>query len=121
MCIQELSTCTQHNLPVKIINLNNAALGMVRQWQDMNYSSRYSESVYEDSLPDFVKLAEAYGHVGMKITHIDELEEKMRECFAMKDRTVFMDICVDRSEHVYPMQMPGGSMRDLWLNKTERT
>jgi len=121
MNIQELSTCTQHNLPVKIINLNNAALGMVRQWQDMNYSSRYSESVYEESLPDFVKLAEAYGHVGMKITHIDELEEKMRECFAMKDRVVFMDIDIDRSEHVYPMQMPGGSMRDLWLNKTERT
>ena len=121
MNIQELSTCTQHNLPVKIINLNNAALGMVRQWQDMNYNSRYSESVYEESLPDFVKLAEAYGHVGMKITHIDELEEKMRECFAMKDRVVFMDIDIDRSEHVYPMQMPGGSMRDLWLNKTERT
>lgn len=121
MNIQELSTCSQHNLPVKIINLNNAALGMVRQWQDMNYSSRYSESVYEDSLPDFVKLTESYGHVGMKITHIDELEEKMRECFAMKDRVVFMDIDVDRSEHVYPMQMPGGSMRDLWLNKTERT
>ena len=121
MNIQELSTCSQHNLPVKIINLNNAALGMVRQWQDMNYSSRYSESVYEDSLPDFVKLTESYGHVGMKITHIDELEEKMRECFALKDRVVFMDIDVDRSEHVYPMQMPGGSMRDLWLNKTERT
>jgi acetolactate synthase-1/2/3 large subunit len=121
MNIQELSTCKQHNLPVKIINLNNAALGMVRQWQDMNYSSRYSESVYEESLPDFVKLAEAYGHVGMKITHIDELEEKMHECFAMKDRVVFMDIDIDRSEHVYPMQMPGGSMRDLWLNKTERT
>ena len=75
----------------------------------------------KSSLPDFVKLAEAYGHVGMKITHIDELEEKMREAFAMKDRVVFMDIDVDRSEHVYPMQMPGGSMRDLWLNKTERT
>ena len=121
MNIQELSTCSQHKLPVKIINLNNAALGMVRQWQDMNYSSRYSESVYEDSLPDFVKLAEAYGHVGMKITHIDELETKMRECFAMKDRVVFMDIDVDRSEHVYPMQRPGGSMNDLWLNKTETT
>ena len=121
MNIQELSTCSQHRLPVKIINLNNAALGMVRQWQDMNYSSRYSESVYEDSLPDFVKLVEAYGHVGMKITHIDELETKMRECFAMKDRVVFMDIDVDRSEHVYPMQRPGGSMRDLWLNKTEST
>ncbi len=121
MNIQELSTCSQHKLPVKIINLNNAALGMVRQWQDMNYSSRYSESVYEDSLPDFVKLAEAYGHVGMKITHIDELETKMRECFAMKDRVVFMDIDIDRSEHVYPMQRPGGSMNDLWLNKTEST
>ena len=121
MNIQELSTCTQYNSAIKIINLRNNNLGMVRQWQDMNYSSRYSESVYEDSLPDFVKLAEAYGHVGMKITQIDELEEKMRECFAMKDRVVFMDIDIDRSEHVYPMQMPGGSMRDLWLNKTERT
>ncbi|MDG1782664.1 MAG: acetolactate synthase 3 large subunit [Porticoccaceae bacterium] len=121
MCIQELSACTQHNLPVKIINLNNAALGMVRQWQDMQYNSRYSQSVYEESLPDFVALAEAYGHVGMKITNFNELEDKMRECFAMKDRVVFMDICIDRSEHVYPMHMPGGSMRDLWLSKTERT
>ena len=121
MCIQELSACTQHNLPVKIINLNNAALGMVRQWQDMQYNSRYSQSVYEESLPDFVALAEAYGHVGMKITNFNELEDKMRECFAMKDRVVFMDICIDRSEHVYPMHMPGGSMRDLWLSKTEST
>ena len=121
MCIQELSTCTQHRLPVKIINLNNSALGMVRQWQDMNYSSRYAESLYEDSLPDFVALAEAYGHVGMRIEHIDDLEPKMRECFAMKDRVVFMDICVDRAEHVYPMQVPGGSMRELWLNKTEKS
>ena len=121
MCIQELSACSQHNLPVKIINLNNAALGMVRQWQDMQYNSRYSQSVYEESLPDFVALAESYGHVGMKVTNFDDLEDKMRECFAMKDRVVFMDICVDRSEHVYPMHMPGGSMRDLWLSKTERT
>ena len=121
MCIQELSACSQHNLPVKIINLNNAALGMVRQWQDMQYNSRYSQSVYEESLPDFVALAEAYGHVGMRITQFDQLEEKMRECFAMKDRVVFMDIYIDRSEHVYPMHMPGGSMRDLWLSKTERT
>jgi acetolactate synthase-1/2/3 large subunit len=121
MCIQELSACSQHNLPVKIINLNNAALGMVRQWQDMQYNGRYSQSVYEESLPDFVALAEAYGHVGIKVTKFDELEEKMRECFAMKDRVVFMDIHVDRSEHVYPMHMPGGSMRDLWLSKTERT
>jgi acetolactate synthase-1/2/3 large subunit len=121
MCIQELSACSQHNLPVKIINLNNAALGMVRQWQDMQYNSRYSQSVYEESLPDFVALAEAYGHVGIRVTKYEELEEKMRECFAMKDRVVFMDICIDRSEHVYPMHMPGGSMRDLWLSKTERT
>ena len=121
MCIQELSTCTQHQLPIKIINLNNAALGMVRQWQDMNYSGRYAESLYEDSLPDFVALAEAYGHVGMRIEHIDELAPKMKECFALKDRVVFMDICVDRAEHVYPMQVPGGSMRELWLNKSEKT
>ena len=106
MCIQELSTCSQYNLPVKIINLNNSALGMVRQWQDMNYSSRYSQSLYEESLPDFVALAEAYGHVGMKVTKFDDLEEKMRQCFELKDRVVFMDIYVDQSEHVYPMQMP---------------
>jgi len=122
MCIQELSTCKQYGLPVKIINLNNQALGMVRQWQDMQYSSRYSSSLYEDSLPDFIKLAEAYGHVGIRVTHFDELEEKMAECFSLKDRVVFMDICVDRSEHVYPMHVaPNGSMRDMWLSKTERT
>ena len=121
MCIQELSTCSQYNFPIKIINLNNSALGMVRQWQDMNYSSRYSQSLYEDSLPDFVALAEAYGHVGMKVTRYEDLEEKMRECFALKDRTVFMDICVDKSEHVYPMQIPGGAMGDLFLNKSEKT
>lgn len=122
MCIQELSACTQHQLPVKIITLNNQALGMVKQWQDMQYGSRYSHILYEDSLPDFIKLAEAYGHVGMKVTRFDELEDKLRECFAMKERTVFMDIYVDPSEHVYPMQVaPNGSMRDLWLSKTERT
>ena len=121
MCIQELSTCSQYNLPVKIINLNNSALGMVRQWQDMNYSSRYSQSLYEDSLPDFVALAEAYGHVGIKVTRYEDLEEKMRECFAHKDRVVFMDICVDKSEHVYPMQIPGGCMGDLYLNKAEKS
>ena len=122
MCIQELSTCTQYHLPVKIICINNQALGMVRQWQDMQYGSRYSESVYEDSLPDFVKLMEAYGHVGIKVTKRSELKSKMEECFAMKDKCVFMDIYVDRSEHVYPMQIsPNGSMRDMWLSKTERT
>lgn len=121
MCIQELSTCSQYKLPIKIINLNNSALGMVRQWQDMNYSSRYSQSLYEESLPDFVALAEAYGHVGMKVTRYEDLEAKMRECFELRDRVVFMDICVDQAEHVYPMQVPGGSMRDLWLSKTEKT
>jgi acetolactate synthase-1/2/3 large subunit len=122
MCIQELSTCTQYGLPIKIINLNNQALGLVRQWQDMQYSSRYSSSLYEDSLPDFIKLAEAYGHVGIKVTRFDELDQKMEECFSLKDRVVFMDIYVDRSEHVYPMLVaPNGSMRDMWLSKTERT
>ena len=121
MCIEELSTCTQYNMPVKIINLNNAALGMVKQWQDMQYGGRYAASTYADSLPDFVKLAEAYGHVGMKVTDPAELKSKMEECFAMKDRVVFMDIYVDPDEHVYPMQIPTGSMKDMILSKTERT
>ncbi len=122
MCIQELSCCTQYHLPVKIICLNNQALGMVRQWQDMQYSSRYAESLYEDSLPDFIKLAEAYGHVGIRVTKKEELKAKLAECFALKDRVVFMDIMVDQSEHVYPMHVaPNGSMRDMLLSKTERT
>jgi len=121
MCIQELSTCTQYKLPIKIININNQALGMVKQWQDMNYDSRYSEILYEDSLPDFVKLAEAYGHVGIKVTKREELKAKLEECFAMKDRVVFMDIYVDPSEHVYPMQVPLQSVADMFLSKTERT
>ncbi|MGH1471391.1 MAG: acetolactate synthase 3 large subunit [Cellvibrionaceae bacterium] len=122
MCIQELSTLTQYHLPIKIICLNNQALGMVRQWQDMQYQSRYSESLYEDSLPDFVKLAESYGHVGMRVTRREDLKAKLKECFDMKDRVVFMDIQVDRSEHVYPMLIaPNGSMRDMWLGKKERT
>jgi acetolactate synthase-1/2/3 large subunit len=120
MNIQELSTCLQYGLPVKIVNLNNGALGMVRQWQDMNYGSRHSHS-YMESLPDFVKLAEAYGHVGMRITDLKDLKPKMEEAFAMKDRLVFLDIQVDTSEHVYPMQIKDGAMRDMWLSKTERT
>lgn len=120
MNIQELSTCKQYDLPVKIINLNNQSLGMVRQWQDMNYESRHSQS-YVKALPDFIKLAEAYGHVGMRVDRYEDLEGAMREAFAMKDRLVFMDIYVDPFEHVYPMQVPRGSMRDMWLNKTERT
>ena len=122
MCIQELSTCTQYNLPVKIICLNNQALGMVKQWQDMQYSGRYSESLYEDSLPDFPKLMEAYGHVGIKVRKRSELKAKLEECFAMKDRCVFMDIYVDPKSHVYPMQVaPNGSMRDMLVSKGERT
>ncbi len=120
MNIQELSTCSQYNIPVKIICLNNGTLGMVRQWQDMNYESRHSHS-YMESLPDFVKLAEAYGHVGMKVDKYEDLEDAMRRAFAMKDKLVFMDITVDPHEHVYPMQIPRGSMRDMLLSKTERT
>jgi len=120
MNIQELSTCLQYDLAVKIINLNNGALGMVRQWQDMQYNSRYSHS-YMQSLPDFRKLAEAYGHIGMHITELRDLKPMMEEAFALKDRLVFLDIKVDTSEHVYPMQIRGGAMRDMWLSKTERT
>ncbi|TQV71209.1 acetolactate synthase 3 large subunit [Exilibacterium tricleocarpae] len=124
MCIQELSTCTQYHLPVKIICLNNQALGMVKQWQDLHYDGRYSESLYEESLPDFAKLMEAFGHVGIKVTRREELREKMQECFSekYKNRVVFMDIYVDPAEHVYPMLVaPNGSMRDMWLSRTERT
>lgn len=122
MCIQELSTCLQYGLPVKIINLNNRYLGMVKQWQDMNYEGRHSSSTYQDSLPDFVKLAEAYGHVGIRVDRADQIEEAMEKCFnEYKDRTVFLDIYVDPDEHVYPMQIRLGSMRDMWLSKTERT
>jgi acetolactate synthase-1/2/3 large subunit len=122
MNIQELSTCKQYKIPVKILNLNNGYLGMVKQWQDMQYEGRYSESTYQDSLPDFVKLAEAYGHAGMVIRKLEDLEPKLKEAFAMKDKLVFLDIYVDPHEHVYPMMVaPNGSMRDMWLSKTERT
>jgi len=119
MNIQELSTCKQYGLPVKIINLNNGYLGMVKQWQDMNYDSRYSSS-YMDSLPDFVKLAEAYGHVGIRVTKPEELEPALERAFALKDKLVFLDIHVDPTEHVYPMQVPGGAMNQMFLSKTER-
>lgn len=120
MNIQELSTCLQYRLPIKIININNQALGMVKQWQDMQYDKRYSHS-YMESLPDFVKLAEAYGHVGMRVDRFDELEAAMEACFSQKDRLVFMDIYVDPNEHVYPMSIAGGSLKDMILSKTERT
>jgi acetolactate synthase-1/2/3 large subunit len=122
MCIQELSTCTHYRLPVKIVNINNGYLGMVKQWQDMQYAGRHSHSAYADSLPDFVKLAEAYGHVGMRIERKQDLRAAMERAFALKDRLVFLDIVVDPHEHVYPMLVaPNGSMRDMWLSKTEKT
>lgn len=120
MNIQELSTCLQYGIPVKIIALNNRSLGMVKQWQKMFYGGRQSHS-YMDSLPDFVKLAEAYGHVGIRVDHPDDLEGALEQCFALKDRLVFMDIAVDPDEHVYPMQIKFGAMNEMWLSKTERT
>jgi acetolactate synthase-1/2/3 large subunit len=121
MNIQELSTCSQYGLPIKIINVNNRSLGMVKQWQDMQYEGRHSHS-YMDSLPDFVKLVESYGHVGFKIESRDELEPVMAQAMAIKDKLVFVDVMVDPSEHVYPMLIaPNGSMRDMWLRKGVRT
>jgi len=121
MNLQEFATCMQYNLPVKIICLNNQSLGMVRQWQDMQYGGRYSHSTYAESLPDFVKLAEAYGHVGIRVENLGELDSKLEEAFALKDRLVFVDVMVDPEEHVYPMAIKGGAMKDMILSKTERT
>lgn len=121
MNLQEFATCMQYNLPVKIICLNNQSLGMVRQWQDMQYGGRYSHSTYAESLPDFVKLAEAYGHVGIRVENLSELDSKLEEAFALKDRLVFVDVMVDPEEHVYPMAIKGGAMKDMILSKTERT
>ncbi len=120
MNIQELSTALQYGTPVKIIALNNRALGMVKQWQKMFYGGRHSHS-YMASLPDFVKLAESYGHVGIRVDDPAKLEEAMAYAFSLKDRLVFMDIAVDPDEHVYPMQIKFGSMEEMWLSKTERT
>ncbi|EGT81496.1 acetolactate synthase, large subunit, biosynthetic type [Haemophilus quentini] len=116
MNIQELSTATQYGIPVVIICLNNHFLGMVKQWQDLIYSGRHSQT-YMNSLPDFVKLAESYGHVGIKIATPDELESKLKEAFSIKNKLVFVDINVDESEHVYPMQIRGGAMNEMILNK----
>ncbi len=122
MNIQELSTALQYDLPVLVLNLNNRYLGMVKQWQDMIYSGRHSQS-YMESLPDFVRLAEAYGHVGMRVTDPAELEAKLAQALehVKKNRLVFMDVIVDGTEHVYPMQIRGGGMDEMWLSKTERT
>ena len=118
MNIQELSTATQYSIPVVIICLNNHFLGMVKQWQDLIYSGRHSQT-YMNSLPDFVKLAESYGHVGIKIATPDELESKLQEAFSIKNKLVFVDINVDESEHVYPMQIRGGAMNEMILSKPQ--
>lgn len=115
MCIQELATCKQYSLPIKVILLNNGYMGMVRQWQELFYESRYSHS-YVDALPDFVKLTESFGHVGMRVERPGDLEDAMREAFAMKDRFVFMDVVVDPTENVYPMIAAGKGHHEMHLS-----
>ena len=116
MCIQELSTCKQFNLPVKIINLNNRYMGMVRQWQEFFYGNRYAES-YMDALPDFVKLAESYGHVGMKIEKSSDIESALKEAFSpkLKERLVFLDFITDQTENVFPMVPNGKGLSEMIL------
>ena len=114
MCIQELSTCLQYALPIKVINLNNRCLGMVRQWQEFFYQGRYAMS-YMDALPDFVKLAESYGHVGMQIDKPEDVESALKEALQLKDRLVFMDFITDQTENVYPMIPAGGGQNEMIL------
>lgn len=114
MCIQELSTALQYDTAIKIVNLNNRYMGMVRQWQEFSYESRYSHS-YMDTIPDFVRLAEAYGHVGMRIDKPEEVRPALEKAFALKDRTVFLDIITDRTENVYPMIEAGKAHHDMKL------
>jgi len=118
MCIQELSTCLQYNTPIKIVSLNNRYLGMVRQWQELDYEGRYSHS-YMDALPNFVKLAEAYGHVGMLIEHPRDVEPALREARKLKDRTVFMDFRTDPTENVFPMVQAGKGITEMLLGSED--
>ena len=118
MCIQELSTCLQYKTPVKVISLNNRYLGMVRQWQELDYGGRYSHS-YMEALPDFVKLAEAYGHVGLKIEKPSEVEPALREAIRLKDRTVFLDIRTDPTENVWPMVQAGKGISEMLLGSED--
>ena len=118
MCIQELSTCLQYNTPIKIVALNNRYLGMVRQWQEIDYEGRYSHS-YMDALPNFVKLAEAYGHVGMLIEKPGDVEGALREARKLKDRTVFMDFRTDPTENVYPMVKAGMGITEMLLGSED--
>jgi acetolactate synthase-1/2/3 large subunit len=119
MNMQELSTCLQYGLPIKIVCLNNQALGMVKQWQDMQYGGRHSHSTYSDSLPDFKTVAESFGHVGIRVDQAEDLDAAMAETFSarLKDRVVFLDVWVDPEEHVYPMAVKGGSMQDMYLTR----
>ena len=119
MCLQELSTCLQYDVPVKIINLNNRYLGMVRQWQEFFYEKRYSH-VYMDALPDFVKLSEAYGHVGIKVEDPKDLHDAMKEAFELKDRTVFLDIITDQEANVYPMISAGKAHNEMELSPLQQ-
>ncbi|MCS6763838.1 MAG: acetolactate synthase 3 catalytic subunit [Candidatus Protistobacter heckmanni] len=118
MCLQELSTCLQYNTPVKVMSLNNRYLGMVRQWQELQYDNRYSHS-YMDALPDFVKLAEAYGHVGMRIEKTSDVEPSLKEAFRLKDRTVFMDFQTDPMENVWPMVQAGKGISEMLLGSED--
>jgi acetolactate synthase-1/2/3 large subunit len=118
MCIQELSTCLQYNTPIKICSLNNRYLGMVRQWQEIDYEGRYSHS-YMDALPNFVKLAEAYGHVGMLIEKPQDVEPALREARKLKDRTVFMDFRTDPTENVFPMVKAGMGLTEMLLGSED--
>jgi acetolactate synthase-1/2/3 large subunit len=118
MCIQELSTCQQYRTPVKIVSLNNRYLGMVRQWQQLDYGGRYSHS-YMDALPDFVKLAEAYGHVGILVEKPQDVEGALREAMRLKDRTVFLDIRTDPGENVWPMVQAGKGITEMLLGSEE--
>ena len=118
MCIQELSTCLQYNTPIKIVSLNNRYLGMVRQWQEVEYEGRYSHS-YMDALPNFVKLAEAYGHVGMLIEKPQDVEPALREARKLKDRTVFMDFRTDPTENVFPMVQAGRGITEMLLGSED--
>ncbi|MEI8264163.1 MAG: acetolactate synthase 3 catalytic subunit [Betaproteobacteria bacterium] len=118
MCIQELSTCLQYGTPVKVLSLNNRYLGMVRQWQQLDYGGRYSHS-YMDALPDFVKLAEAYGHVGLKIESPADVEPALKEAIRLKDRTVFLDIRTDPTENVWPMVQAGKGISEMLLGSED--
>jgi acetolactate synthase I/II/III large subunit len=118
MCIQELSTCAQYNTAVKIVSLNNRYLGMVRQWQEIDYGGRYSHS-YMDALPDFVKLAEAYGHVGLLVDKPADVEPALREAIKLKDRTVFLDVRTDPTENVWPMVQAGKGISEMLLGSED--